>query len=488
GAEIDLINARHPLLVMREDNLETIPLDLELGTNRQGIIITGPNTGGKTVALKTVGLLALMASAGIPIPADARSKVGIFANIFADIGDEQSIEQSLSTFSSHLTKVIEGVTHANSQTLLLYDEIGAGTDPKEGAALAEAIILDVIQRGAKLIATTHYTQLKTLPLSHPELENASMEFDKESLCPTFRLIMGLPGSSYATEIAGRLGMPARIVTSAREKLDEGERSLADLIESLGNELKQVRDDSAKLTERLSSASELELLYESKLDEFKKEVGKLKKQAAEEAEELLNAARKDIESAVKEIRQTQASKESIKKAQEKIESGLSRTIKLREEQTKPFISHNEPLKPGDTVWLRSLKKDGELIDLMGEKRARVRIGAIINIVDLDDLIKATTPAPHSRPNKTPAGLRVETDPAPEIHLRGMTVEEATEKLDKFLDSAMLAGLPQVYIIHGKGAGILRKALTKFLKDHPGVESVRLGDWNQGGVGVTVAKMK
>ncbi|HSG99973.1 MAG TPA: endonuclease MutS2 [candidate division Zixibacteria bacterium] len=489
---IQLREARHPLLLYyAEDQSAVVPLDVELGAERQGLLITGPNTGGKTVALKTIGLAALLVRYGLPIAADERSVVGIFDQVFADIGDEQSIELSLSTFSSHITKVIRAVKQADQRALLLFDEIGAGTDPAEGAALAEAIILDVIQRGAKLIVTTHYSHLKTLPLTYPELDNASLEFDRESLRPTFRLQVGVPGSSYAIEIADRLGMPAEIVRAAAAKLGTQERSLSDLISSMEEELRRVRADSAELAERLRSATELETEYKSRAANLESELTERRKEALAEAEQLVKDTRAEMERVVKEIRERQAAQETVKDAHRTLrERGarLSQTKRAGQPRRRPGGAEPDELAPGDPVWINSLRVDGEVAELVGDDRVRVRVGNILNLVPRSDITKAHLPEGRTRPSRRPAEMREETAPGREIHLRGLTVEEATEKLDKFLDSAVLSDLNQVYVVHGKGAGILRKALTDFLKNHPAVKSVRLGDCNQGGAGVTVVQLK
>lgn len=494
-AEINLLEARHPLLLMvADDKTKIVPLNLNLDDNRRGLLITGPNTGGKTVALKTVGLLALMTRSGLLIPADPRSTVGVFDRVFADIGDEQSIELSLSTFSSHITKVIKAVENSGPADLLLFDEIGAGTDPGEGAALAEAIILRIIRSGARLIVTTHYSRLKTLPLEHPELENASLEFDEESLQPTYIVRIGSPGSSYAIEIAERLGMPREITEQAAKILGAPERSLAELISGMETELRQVRLDSAKLAEKLSEAENSEANYSALLKELKQNADEHRRNALKESEDLVSRTRGEMEALVKRIRESQASREEIKKGQRILASygqGTESTTSSQAEETTRESSQEKGdtanLRPGDTVWSSALKVDGEVVEICRDGQVRVRFGNMLNLVERDDLIKADVKLGR-RPRRDPVGLREETAPAPEIHLRGMTVEEATERLDKFLDSAVLSGLSQVYVIHGKGAGILRRALTDFLKNHMAVDSVRMGDWNQGGAGVTVVKLK
>jgi DNA mismatch repair protein MutS2 len=490
-ASIDLLKARHPLLLFYTENKDDIiPLNLALNESHQGILITGPNTGGKTVALKTVGLLTAMTQSGLLIPADERSTVGIFSDIFADIGDEQSLELSLSTFSSHITRVIEAVKSANERTLLLFDEIGAGTDPAEGAALAEAIILEALAAGARMIATTHYSQLKTLPLEHAELENCSLEFDRESLQPTYRLLLGLPGSSYAIEIAERLGMPPRVIERASAGLDSNERSLAELIATMEAQLKQMRADSATLSEKLTATEDMERQLQERLENHERELNSQRESVLAETDDLLTETRQEIERLVKEIRESAAEKSKVKEAHRALKEQTSKLARTRANSSgKPAgAKRDEVLQPGDQVWISSLRISGEIAELVGKDRVRVRVGNILNLVKREDVLRADVGKPGARPRRDPIGLRAETAAAPEIHLRGLTVEEAKEKLDKFLDRAVLSEMSQIYVIHGKGSGALRKSLTVFLKSHPVVKSVQIGDWNQGGAGVTVVQMK
>ena len=491
--EIDLREARHPLLLYyTQDQSTIVPLTLSLGEPHRGIIISGPNTGGKTVSMKTVGLLTLLAQTGIPIPADPRSKVGVFRQIFADIGDEQSIELSLSTFSSHLTKVISAANQADDRTLALLDEVGAGTDPAEGVALAEAIILGLIERGALLIVTTHYSHLKTLALSNPALANASLEFDRVSLRPTYRLRVGPPGSSYAIEISRRLGMPEDILTRAKTLAGVTHRSLEELLSSLDTELRKARADNLLLADQVAKAEELERSYKSRLAEFERERGAMTKSASLEADQIVEKARAEVERVVREIRESQASRESIKDGQATLKGLVAPSPKSTPrgaaiKGAKPTAPRAETLAAGDTVWIESLKREGELVELLGDDRARVRIGNLLNQVDRSDLRRVARPE-KTRQRGSSVTIPTEIPDASEIHLRGLTVEDATEELERAIDRAILAGRDCLYVIHGKGEGKLRRALTAFLKGHPAVESVRLGEMHEGGLGVTVANLK
>ncbi|MBD3401770.1 endonuclease MutS2 [candidate division GN15 bacterium] len=489
-----LIDARHPLLIAQlQDAEKVVPLTLDLGDNRQAVLVTGPNTGGKTIALKTIGLLVLMAQSGLPIPADPKSKVGIFEQVYADIGDEQSIELSLSTFSSHIRNIISAVTSLSESTLVLFDEIGAGTDPKEGAALAESIISYVLEHGARMIVTTHYSQLKTMPLQRPEIENASLEFDRKTLAPTYRLQLGIPGSSYAVEIASRLGMPDSVCEQAATLLGTGERSLAELISSLETELKKVKEDQAELNERLTKARQLEEFYRTQSERLKSDVESEKKKALAEVDRLLERSRKETEQLVADIRKSKASQEAVKKTHRQLkelkEQAKSETQKLAETTRQPVDQTR--FSEGDLVRVLTLDQTGEIEQIQGEK-ARVRIGQFTTTVDLRGLERLAAgkgQTTRARKSASSAGAYQADDAvSPEIHLRGLTVEEATEALDRYLDRARLAGLAQVYVVHGKGSGALRRSLTQFLRQHSDVESLRLGNWNEGGAGVTIVKLK
>jgi len=482
----ELLNARHPLLIRRFEKLvDVIPADISLGESRQAIVVTGPNTGGKTVSLKTVGLSVLMSQSGLHIAAKENSTVGIFRAMFADIGDEQSIEQSLSTFSSHINNIIRALKNASKDTLYLFDEIGAGTDPKEGAALAESIILFAVNSGAKLMATTHYSQLKTLPQQHPEIDNASLEFDRKTLAPTYRLQIGLPGSSYAVEIARRLGMPEEICGNALKIVGTTERSLSDLIAELETELSRVRKDKSELTERLEEARKLESEYKTVSEKFRKETSEEKQKVLGDTVTFLDTTRKEVERLVAEIRKNQASEESIKQFHKTIKDAQA-DIKQRLEEFEKKGSTFD-FEPGDKVVVLTLNKEGEIEELLDNDKARVKIGNIFTTVELRNLAPVESEAKAEMRRRKPA-FDVDTSLSPEIHLRGMTVEEAVEALEKYLDRAVVAGLGRVYVIHGKGTGTLRRTLSDYLKNHPEVDSIRLGDWNEGGAGVTVVHLK
>ncbi len=485
----NLIDVKHPLLMMQfKDQTKVIANSLGLNDNQQAILITGPNTGGKTILLKTIGLSILMVQSGLHIPCDEKSEVGVFHDIHSDIGDEQSIELSLSTFSSHIKNIIEGLQGANSNTLILFDEIGAGTDPNEGSALAEATILYAIEKNARMIVTTHYSQLKTLAMEYAELENGSLEFDRDSLAPTYKLRVGIPGSSYALEIAERLGMPKSICDKAESLLSSGEKSLDKLISSLEEELKVLRTDKVELAEKLEKATLLENYYKTQIEHLKKEIDSEKEKALADTSSFLKETRTDIERLVANIRKSQASEESVKEFHRKLKS-REHLVRTQIENEKKKVIVQDKYYVGDTVEIISLQQRGEIDSLIGKDKAKVKVGNIYTTVEIRNLRKTDTLNSTMPTTKHSNTIYDNSSPATrEIHLRGMTVEEATEKLDQFLDQAIMSGLSQVYVIHGKGAGILKRTLTEYLKKHSEVASLRLGDFNEGGAGVTVVKLK
>ncbi len=484
--EFELKTVRHPLLVAQMKSVEkVVPSDIALAGGRQAILVTGPNTGGKTVLLKTVGLAVLMAQSGLPIAGNEQSTMGIFHSVFADIGDEQSLELSLSTFSSHIRNIIGGVSKADHRTLLLFDEIGAGTDPKEGAALAEAIVIDAIERGARMLATTHYSQLKTLAMEIPELENASLEFNRETLQPTYRLQIGLPGSSYALEIAQRLGLPDEICKRATELVGDNERSLAALISSLESELAEMREDRARLKERLTNATELESYYKTQTDKLKNDSEAEREKLLADTRQFVETTRREIERLVADIRSKNAPDKTVKEFHHTVQEQLKKLSELREtHRTKA----EEPatFRVGDHVEIMKLGTEGQIADLLGKEKARVRVGSVLMAVELRNLRKLSTPDGPTRPRSMVKGGPEQ--PSPEIDLRGMTADEAREAIDRFIYDAVSTNLRQLYVIHGKGTGKLRSALTGFLKKHKEVESIRLGNWNEGGSGVTIVRLK
>lgn len=488
-ASFNLIDARHPLLVVKFGSPEkVVPNTLSLDSDRQAILVTGPNTGGKTICLKTIGLAVLMAQSGLLISAGEKSSVGIFEDICADIGDEQSIELSLSTFSSHVRNIVAGIAKASPKALLLFDEIGAGTDPKEGSALAEAIILYAIDKGARMIVTTHYSQLKTLPMEHDEMENASLEFDRNTLAPTYRLQVGMPGSSYAIEIASRLGLHPKITDHASRLVGTGEKSLSALISSLEAELAVVRKDRAELTDRLAETKQLEETYKKQVEQLTRDVEETRRQALADTEAFIESTRKEIEQLVADIRRSQAEPEKVKEMHRSLRERAKEVAERRKVAEDPAAVPDRFGK-GDKVEIITLGQSGEIEELLGDDRARVKVRNVYTTVDLRSLRKIDDGSDSSTRAKPKSGqVHARSAESPEIHLRGMTGDEAIEELERYLDRAVLAGLHQVYVVHGKGTGALRKRITEYLRGHPEVAGVRLGNWNEGGAGVTIVKLR
>jgi len=482
---LNLVNARHPLITPQKD---VVPISLELGKDFTTLVITGPNTGGKTVALKTIGLLTLMAQAGMHVPADPGTEVGIFQKVYADIGDEQSIEASLSTFSSHLSRIIKAIKEADTESLVLLDEVGAGTDPKEGAALGEAIIADLTGKDSRTVITTHHGALKVLAEVYPKIENASLEFDRKTLKPTYRFQIGFPGSSYAVEIASRLGMPKTLVKKASGLVGSKERDLGVLLEKVQKNLDVVRENRKKLEEQRKISDELLNLYRDRLKKFETNKKELKTRAVKDSKELVESTRKKIEKLVAQIRKTQAEKGTIKEAQEFVKEKKEELDFELQKIEKKVVKKKGEIKAGNLVWIESLEIGGEVLTQPDKSgKVKVRIGNLTSIVDQGELSKIEG-EPEKTLSTTGYQLYSIKDIKPEIDLRGLSSDEAMDMVDKYLDDAYLAGLSTVQVIHGKGTGVLRKKMQEFLKNHPKVESYRLGQWDEGGSGVTVAKLK
>ena len=489
-AQISLQAAFHPLLLMgARKRSDVVPLNVELGFDHNVIIITGPNTGGKTVALKTVGLLALMVQSGLLVPADEKSQVGIFTNIFADIGDEQSIELSLSTYSSHISRITNALSRCDEKSLLLFDELGVGTDPKEGAALGEAIIEHVARSGSKCIVTTHYSALKAIAETNKRVENASMEFNRQTFQPTYRFRTGLPGSSYALEVASRLGMPGEILARAQELVGTQERSLADLISRLEQELMAADSEREQLRVRLQKAEELEnsrKLNQAKIEEKEKQ---LLREGFDEANKLVEETRKKVEALMLEMKSPQTTRAEVKQARKTIDD-LRHELANQAEVLKPRRQEvGEPATEGDMVFVERLRTEGELLEVFPDgKRGKVRVGRVVYTMDLADLRKLK---PNEARPEIPQGVNYQpfkSDVDMEISLRGLTVEEARDRLDKYFDEIALTHMPFVRIVHGKGTGALRRFVREYLSKNKMVESFQLGEWNEGSWGVTVVKLK
>ena len=483
GTTLDLRAARHPLL----DPATVVPIDVHLSPDYFVLVITGPNTGGKTVTLKTVGLLALMAQAGLAIPAAEGSALSVFDGIYADIGDEQSIEQSLSTFSSHMTNIVNILRQATPRSLVLLDELGAGTDPEEGSALARALLSYLVERGITTFVATHYSELKVYAHATPGVENACVEFDIETLAPTFELSIGLPGRSNALAIARRLGLREDILAEAESLVRPESLEAESLLEEIRRARQAARQAQieAETALRRVQAMELELRHRlSRIEEARRAV---LNEARAEAQELLEQVREEVARVRARLARTgDLHAKWLAEAEAELARRARETTPLEPEVVPPSAP-DEPFKVGERVWIPSLQTGGEIIALdEAEGEAELRIGAFRLELPLSRLRKLEAKG------REPAIERaretaVHPSPGVELDLRGLRVEEMLPRLERYLDEAYLAGLPWVRIIHGKGTGRLREAVQEALRRHPYVAEQRLGEEGEGGEGVTVATL-
>lgn len=476
-----LIRARHPLLPADT----VVPIDVELGGTFSILVVTGPNTGGKTVALKTVGLLAAMAQCGLQIPAADGSAIRVFRGIYADIGDEQSIEQSLSTFSSHIGNIIHILAEADEGSLVLLDELGAGTDPTEGSALARAILSQLLQRKIPAMATTHYAELKLFAQATEGVENASVEFDVATLSPTYRLTVGLPGKSNAFAIARRLGLPQPIIDQAQGFISTQDQEADRLLERVRRSRHELGRATSAAQTALSAAREKD-----------REAKRLVRETERERSDLLAEARAQLEEAAEELARIRRVIERKGQSKEWLEQAHKSLKKLEEKQQAlepppasvkaETASVREQLARGDTVWVSSLGQLGQIVDLL-EGEAEVQMGlfrAKVPLIQLEKRPGAVVPAGSSRVHVSLARKQM---PNVELHLRGQRVEDVLPQLSSYLNEAYLAALPFVRIVHGKGTGALRQVVRQTLAEHPLVASFRPGELNEGGEGVTIAKL-
>lgn len=489
---IDIVYGRHPLI----DPEKVVPLSIYLGRESNSIVITGPNTGGKTVTLKTVGLLELMALSGIMIPAKENSTISFFEEVYADIGDEQSIEQSLSTFSSHMKNIVQIINNADNKSLVLFDELGAGTDPTEGAALAVSILEDLRKRGSRLVATTHYSELKAYALKTEGVENASVEFDVETLRPTYRLLMGIPGKSNAFEISKRLGLAEYIINSAREGISKDSLRFEDLIQNLQDKTVKAEENARKAEMYKNEAEELKIKYEEKLYSIKDTREKALMEGRREAKRVIAEAKEEADGILKDMRELEKlgyssearrelenSRRRLRENLDAAEEKLSRKAEFKGEGLKK-------VKEGEEVFIPSLNMKGTVISQPDSKgEVQIQAGIMKINVKLEDLRNSNGES--SKKDKSikrrEAKLNLRSV-ATSVDLRGMDAEEAMYSVDKYLDEACMAGLNEVTVIHGKGTGILRNTINDMLKRHPHVKSYRLGNYGEGGTGVTVVELK
>lgn len=482
---IRLNKARHPLLPADV----AVPIDVQLGKTHQSIIITGPNTGGKTVTIKTIGLLALMTQSGFAIPAEDESIMPVYSGVFADIGDEQSIEQSLSTFSGHITHINQILQAADDKSLILLDELGAGTDPTEGAALAIAILEYILNIGAAVVATTHYSELKLFAHSHPQTVNASVEFDVVTLKPTYRLMIGVPGRSNAFTIAEKLGLPSAITKQARAGLSEESRHLEEMIASLADDKREaakLRESSAEFTQ---AAQELHRELQEKIASWDSEKQRLKEKSRQEAQEIVREAKREADAILQEMRewsknQPGAMKEHVGIAAKKRLEGL-----IPEESTDAvanLATDQIQLQNNDEVIVLPYNQTGSIVNQIDEDHYMVQVGQLKLKVERNQLQKKQQSKKKAKVQTHTMVKRSTVNVRSEIDVRGYLAEEAINEIDQYLDRAVLSGYKQVSIIHGKGTGALRSAIQQFLRRHRLAKSFRLGSFGEGGSGVTVVQ--
>ena len=500
---INIRKGRHPLLHKKT----VVPIDIHLGSDFDLLVVTGPNTGGKTVSLKTVGLFTLMGQSGLHIPALDRSELGVFTEVYADIGDEQSIEQNLSTFSAHMTNTISILKNADENSLCIFDELGAGTDPTEGAALAIAILKHLHDKGIRTMATTHYSELKVFALTTPYVENACCEFDVETLRPTYRLLIGIPGKSNAFAISSKLGLPDEIIASAKEHISEEEESFEDLLTNLEDSRRTIEKERNEIQSYKAEIASLKQKLEQKQERLDAQKDKILRQANEEARKILQDAKDVADETIRNFQKAgnQTSIKELEKARTKVRDKINeKNNNLSTTETKPTHKVLKPnqLKLGDMVKVVTMGLKGTVSSLPDAKGDLfVQCGIIRSKVNIKDLVlaKEETMPGIANYKKSFGGSGTSSDASrismsktatlsTEINLLGKTVDEAIAELDKYLDDAYLSHAPSVRIVHGKGTGALRQAVQKHLKRVSYVKSFHLGEYGEGDAGVTIAEFK
>lgn len=485
--EIKLKQARHPFIPQDE----VVPITVELGEAFTSLVITGPNTGGKTVTLKTLGLLQLMVQSGLYVPAEFGTELSVFDAIYADIGDEQSIEQSLSTFSSHMTNIVSMLDKIDFMSLVLFDELGAGTDPQEGAALAIAILDEVKRRGARVAATTHYSELKAYAYNREGVMNASMEFDIESLSPTYRLLIGVPGRSNAFEISRRLGLSEQVIDKARSHVGTD----AESVESMINELEAAKHRAEQLEKELivkrHHLEEEQAAFEAKLTEFERErdtmygeaearAEKAVEQAKRQANEVIDRLKKLREEGIVKEHEIIAAKKQLESAKPTLQDKKIQKVKQKAQQKRTFSK-------GEEVKVTTFNQKGYIVKQLNDNEYNVQVGIMKVNVKADDLQKIGPSKEQSLQSKG-SSLKRQSSTKSELDLRGVRVEEGLSRLDKYIDEALVSGYDNVRIIHGLGTGAMRQATQEYLKGHRHVKSQRPGGMGEGGLGVTVVELK
>jgi DNA mismatch repair protein MutS2 len=487
---IHIKNGRHPLI----DPKTVVPISVWIGDGYDTLIVTGPNTGGKTVTLKTVGLFTLMASSGMFLPADESSEIAVFREVFADIGDEQSIEQSLSTFSAHMTNLVGILKEAGSDTLVLLDELGAGTDPNEGAALAQAILKHLQEAGATTFATTHYSEIKAFALTHEGMQNASMEFDVDRLCPTYKLYIGIPGKSNAFEISRRLGLDDSIIEQAKEYLKHEDVAFEDVLSGAEAQRKLAEQQASELTEELEKARRERIALETERNKLKEDRAAIREKAREEARSFVAATKHEMDALIAELRQvknidTKALERAIQTSRDKLRESSNRLSDTVEAASAEGEIPKSVVR-GQTVRVVSLNNTATVLKPQDAKgQVQVQAGLIKVFVPLSDLRtierKQEKPREKTRPREIMTDIKTVKY---ELDLRGFLVDDAILEIDAFIDDCIRTGRTEFNIIHGKGTGALRAGVQNYLKTHPRVKSFRIGAYGEGDAGVTVVTLK
>ena len=481
---LKLVEARHPLI----DENTVVPINFELGNPENIMLITGPNTGGKTVTLKVAGLLTIMALSGIPIPANEKTEVGYFHNVLADIGDEQSLEQNLSSFSGHVSKIKDIIEHASSKSLVLMDELGSGTDPMEGAAFAMAIIDYLNKKHVTSIITTHYSEVKAYAFNTTGIKSASMEFNVETLSPTYKLLEGIPGESNALIIARKYGISEEIIENAKSYISEDNQRVEEMLKSIKEKNDKLEMMHAQLEATRAELDKQKNIYEQKMVKLENEKNEIIKRAYEEADNYLKNMQAKAKNLIDKINSEESKKEDAKNAQRSLnmlrESFI--TDKKKNVKEKKVVTQNVDFAVGEEVLVKTMNQNGKILKIMPDNRIQVQTGILKLVVSTDDIVKIQKKKTNKFKNF--ASLKRTSQVRGEIDLRGMNADEAIAELETYMDRAMLTGYHEIYIIHGKGTMVLRKKIHEYLRTSKYVAEFKDANQNEGGVGCTVVTLK
>ena len=481
---LKLVEARHPLI----DENTVVPINFELGNPENIMLITGPNTGGKTVTLKVAGLLTIMALSGIPIPANEKTEIGYFHNVLADIGDEQSLEQNLSSFSGHVSKIKDIIEHANGKSLVLMDELGSGTDPMEGAAFAMAIIDYLNKKHVTSIITTHYSEVKAYAFNTTGIKSASMEFDVETLSPTYRLLEGIPGESNALIIARKYGISEEVIENAKSYISEDNQRVEEMLKSIKEKNDELETMQAQLEATRTELDKQKSIYEQNMIKLENEKNEIIKRAYEEADNYLKNMQAKAKNLIDKINSEESKKEDAKNAQRSLnmlrESFI--TDKKKNVKEKKVVTQNVDFAVGEEVLVKTMNQNGKILKIMPNNRIQVQTGILKLVVSTDDIVKIQKKKTNKFKNF--ASLKRTSQVRGEIDLRGMNADEAIAELETYMDRAMLTGYHEIYIIHGKGTMVLRKKIHEYLRTSKYVTEFKDANQNEGGIGCTVVTLK